>query len=211
MKVSRNDPYDLNLCIRGLGVLTTYMHSHIYEFIYYMTFKRSMKSYAKEFSDAWEQYIDDNEFFEKIEDPFIQNFLKAQNSLIEFKLVLILRFGIDEDEDLGNEAIVAQAERFKPYLMRHKRAKSYKKLKLYYERTLVGIIECLYFYACAITVRSYKIPLLFKRQFRLEGEAWGRLLNQDDNSVELIKELIGELKEDLSSLNVLMTAKVKRK
>lgn len=78
--------------------------------------------------------------------------------------------------------------------MRHKRAKSYKKLKLYYESTVAGIIECLYLYACAITVQSYKIPLVFKRQFRLEGEAWGRLLNHDDNSVELIKELISKLK-----------------
>jgi hypothetical protein len=211
MKVSRNDPFDLNLCMRGLGVLTTYMHSHIYEFVYYMTFKRSMKSYAKDFKHAWEQYIADNEFFEKIDDPFVQNFLVSQNRLVEFKLELILRFGIEEDDDLENEMIVAQAERFRPYLMMHKRSKSYKKLKLYYERTLEGIIESLYFYACAITVQSYKIPLVFKRQFRLEDKVWGRLLNQDDNSVFLIKELIAELKEDLVSLKVLMIVKPKRK
>ena len=211
MKISRNDPFDLSLCMRGLGVLTTYMHSHIYEFVYYMTFKRSMKSYAKDFKHAWEQYIADNEFFEKIDDPFVQNFLVSQNRLVEFKLELILRFGIEEDDDLENEMIVAQAERFRPYLMMHKRAKSYKKLKLYYERTLEGIIESLYLYACALTVQSYKIPLVFKRQFQLEGELWGRLLNQDDNSVELIKELITELKVDLSNLRLLMTGKVKVK
>ena len=52
MKNSRNDPFDLNLCIRGLGSLVTSLHSDIYEYAYHLTFKRSMKMYASEFYDT---------------------------------------------------------------------------------------------------------------------------------------------------------------
>lgn len=204
MKISRDDPFDLNLCIRGLGVLTTYMHSDIYEYIYYFTFKKVMKSYAKDFNDAWEQYLDEDEFFEKIEDPFVQNALKTQFKLMEFKLELIRRFGFTETEDLEDAEIIIQAQRFKPYILIYKRAKSYKKLKLYYERTLEGIIACLYSYAAAITVQRYKIPLVFKRQFNSADQSWSRLLNTDDNNVLLLEQLILGLKEDLDQLRLLL-------
>lgn len=32
-----------------------------------------MKSYSQHFNHAWEQYIDEDEFFEQIDDPFVQN------------------------------------------------------------------------------------------------------------------------------------------
>ncbi|KIO75822.1 hypothetical protein TH53_18145 [Pedobacter lusitanus] len=204
MKVSREDPFDQNLCIRGLGVLTTYMHSDLYEYVYYLTFKRSMKAYAKDFNDAWEKSIDEDEFFKKIDDPFVQNCRSAQLKLIDLKMELILRFGIEETEDLENGTIVIQSQRFRPFVLLYKRSKSYKKLKLYYLRTLVGIIECLYFYACVLTIQSNKIPLMFKKQFKLPDQEWSWLLNQDDNNVRLLTEVISGLKEDLGQLKRLV-------
>lgn len=204
MKISRNDPYDLDLFIRGLGVLLTQMHSDLYEYIYYLTFKRSMKAYAKDFNDPWEQAIEHLDFFEKIEDPFVQNCLSAQQRLIDCKVELTLRFGIDEVEDLEDPLMSVQALRYRPYMLVFKRSKSYKKLKLYYERSLSEFIESLYLYACALTAESYKIPLVLKKRLNLPDEESFRLLNQDDHTVELLTELIKGLKKDLSDLRLLM-------
>lgn len=212
MKISRNDPFDLKFCIRGLGVVVTYMHSDIYEFIYYFTFKKSMKMYAADFNNPWEQSIDHHDFFIKIDDPLVQNCLTTMERLINYKLEIALRFGIDEDEDLANEFIVSQSRRFKHYRLFFKRSKSYKKLIPYYDRTLSGIIENLSLYACALTAQSYKIPLVLKRQLNLPDTDNFRLLNHDDNNVELLMKLIVELKKDLEgfrglSLNKASTAR----
>jgi len=208
MKISRNDPFDLNLCIRGLGVLVTYMHSDIYEFVYHFTFKKSMKMYAADFNNPWEQSIDHHDFFMKIEDPIVQNCLLTMERLIDYKLELALRFGIDEDDDLADEVIVAQSGRFKHYHLFYKHSKSYKKLIPYYDRTLSGIIDCLSLYACALTAQSYKIPLVLKRQLNLPDTDNFRLLNHDDSNVELLMNLVIQLKKDLEIFRGLSLNKV---
>lgn len=200
MEISRNDPFDHNLCVRGLRLLITYMHSDLYEFAYYLTFKKSLKSYSKEFNDPWVNSIDHDEFFKKIEDSFVQNCIDAQNELIYCKLAMNLRFGIEEIEENEDELIISQAGRFRPYFLVHKRSKSYKKLIHYYERTLVGFIKSLYTYACALTAQSYKIPLVLKKQFDLNEEESLKLLNQEDNTVALLIDLIKDLRRDLRNL-----------
>ncbi|PYF74753.1 hypothetical protein [Pedobacter nutrimenti] len=203
MSISRNDPFDLTLCMRGLAVLITYMHSDVYEYVYFFTFKKTMKSYAKDFNNPWEQPIEHGDFFDGIKDPFVWNALKAERRLVEGKHELALRFGIAEIEDLMDEQITMQAERFKPFRLVFKRSKSYKKLKTYYERTLSAIIDSLYLYACALTAQSYKIPLVLKRQFNLSQQEGLRLLNHDDPNVQLLANLIDGLRADLERLSVL--------
>jgi hypothetical protein len=212
MKISRNDTFDLNLCIRGLGNLITHMHSDFYTYIYYLTFKRTLKSHFKDFNDPWEQEIEDIEFFKDIDDPFVQSCLEARSKLVEFKIDLMLRFGIDEEEDINDEVVMNQENRFKPYFLISKRSKSYKKLKMYYERTLSESIRSLYLYACAVTADSYKIPLILKRQLHHIEEDPLRLLNHDDNNVELLMQLILGLQKDLEIFQGLaaITSKVKR-
>lgn len=204
MKISRNDPFDLNLCVRGLGVMITAMHSDLYEYTYHMTFKKAMKAYAKDFANPWEQPIEQGSFFEGIEDPFVQNCFKAENRLINSKLELALRYGIDEVEDLENEALIFQSYRYRPYQLIFKRSKSYKKLKLYYERTLIEMIEAFYSYACVFTAQSYKIPRVLKKQFSLSEEESLRLLNHDDTNVEFLCTLIEGLRSDLAGLRILL-------
>jgi hypothetical protein len=204
MKISSKDPFDYKVTIHALGVILTYMHTDLYEYMYYLTFKRSMKSYAKEFNDAWEQSIDHDEFFEGTTDPIVRNCHQAHGKLIECKQELILRFGINEIEDLHSREIVTEAQRFHPFQLLFKRSKSYKKLSNYYERTLAGFIECLFIYACSITAERYKIPLVLKRQFKASSEDWFRLLNADDPTVELLQSLIMDLHQDLSSLRLIL-------
>ncbi|SDJ49342.1 hypothetical protein SAMN04487898_10378 [Pedobacter sp. ok626] len=209
MKISRNDPFDLNLCIRGLGVQVTYMHSDVYEFVYHFTFKKSLRLYAKDFKNPWEQSIDDHDFFLKIEDPVVQSVLTAMEKLIDYKLEIALRFGIDEVADLSNEFIVAQAWRFKTYRLVYKQSKSYKKLIPYYDRTLAGIIATLSLYACTLTAQSYKIPRVLKAQLDLPDMDNFRLLNRDDNNVDLLINLIVDLKKSLDGFRALMITKSK--
>lgn len=211
MKVSRNDPFDLNLSIRGLGVMLTYMHSDLYEYMYYLTFKRSMKSHSKEFTNPWTESIEHLEFFAESDDPFVQSLYMVTDRLVDAKSELIVRWGIDEEDDLNNDTIVAQAQRYRPYLLLYKKSKSYKKLTQYYERALTDFVSCLYAYACAYTAQSFKIPLILKKQFNLPGAESLRLLNQDDPNVAFLKELISSLCGDLEELLVLREKKYKTK
>lgn len=204
MMPSNKDPFDYIMTIRALGVILTYMHSDLYEYMYYLTFKRSMKSYAKEFNDAWEQSIDHDEFFQGTTDPIVKSCHQAQGRIIECKQELILRFGINELEDMCDREIVTEAQRYSPFRLLFKRSKSYKKLSNYYERTLTGFIECLFIYACAITAERYRIPLILKRQFKQPAEDWFRLLNNDNDTVELLRTLTLELDQDLSGLRLIL-------
>ncbi|MGY0036433.1 hypothetical protein [Pedobacter sp. NJ-S-72] len=205
MKISTKDQFNLDSSFRGLGLLTVQLYDDIYEYMYHFTFKKVMKSYANDFNDPWKQYIDEVEFFETIEDPFVQNCIRTEGKLMTFKFKLISRFGVDDEEE--SKTAILQAERFKPYILRYKHSKSYKKLRLYYERTIVETIDCLYLYACAITAQSNKIPLVFKRQFKLPEPECMKLLNHDDENVELLMELIVELKKDLNEIRLLIMKK----
>lgn len=194
MRNSRIDPFDLNLCIRGLGDLVTDLHSDIYEYAYILTFKRSMKMYAKEFNDSADAPIDDLEYFLTTGDLYVVNCYQAMQKLIDYKFELMRRFGIDEVDDLLDDAILLESKRYKPYCLISKRSKSYKKLILYYERLLVETIKCLYTYTCVLTAQSYKIPRVLTKQFDLPEPDCYRLLNSDDNNVVLLNELIVDLK-----------------
>jgi hypothetical protein len=174
------------------------MHSDVYEYIYHFTFKKTMKSYSQDFKDPWDQYIEDEAFFRDIDDPWVHNALDTMTRLIEYKIDLCLRFGIDEVEDSQDEAINLESTRFYPYTLVFKRSKSLKKLKLYYDRTISGFIESLSLYAYALTAQSNKIPLVLKRQLKLPEQESLRLINHDDSNIELIKELIIGLMKDLS-------------
>ena len=211
MKLSRNDPFDLRLCMRGLGALVTRMHSDIYEYVYHFTFKKSLKSYGKDFKDPWDQYIEDDDFFMDVDDPLVKNCIISMGRLIEYKQALNLIFGIEEVEDLEDEFIVSESNRFKIFLLVYKHSKSYKKLKPYYERTLEGFIENLSLYAYALTAQSYKIPLVLSRQLKLSGEESLRLLNADDTNVAMIKELVIGLKRDLENSKSLSVSKAAKR
>ena len=108
----------------------------------------------------WQQYISESEFFEKIDDPFVQNCLNTEAKLINFKLELMLRFGIDDDtKETEDEAVVLQAGRFRLYILRSKRAKSYKKLRLHYERTITETLDSFVSLLPILTNRLVRITI----------------------------------------------------
>lgn len=204
MKTSTNDPFDLDTCTRGLSILMTSVHSDFYEFVYYLTFKKAFRQYYSEFNDPWELPIEDGDFFNEVDDPFVQNCLKAFTIIGHTKAELNTWFGIDEFEDGQTAKYVFEGMRFKPYQSFYKRARSYKKLKLCYERSLSEFIHSLFLYACALTAQSNKIPLLLKRQFNHSNDDAFRLLNQDDDQVALLITLMKDLKKRLNELRLLI-------
>ncbi|MBC8986738.1 hypothetical protein H9X96_13225 [Pedobacter sp. N36a] len=204
MKTSTNDPFELDTCIRGLSILMASVHSDFYEFVYYLTFKKAFRQYYSEFNDPWELPIEDGHFFDEVDDPFVQNCLKAFTKIGDTKAELNAWFGIDEYEEGQTAKYALEGMRFKPYQSFYKRAKSYKKLKLCYERSLAEFIHSLFLYACALTAQSNKVPLLLKRQFNLTNDESFRLLNRDDDQVALLIGLMKELKKMLNELRLLI-------
>ena len=204
MKTSTNDPFDLDTCTRGLSILMTSVHSDFYEFVYYLTFKKAFRQYYSEFNDPWESPIAEDDFFNEIDDPVVQNCLKAFTIIGDRKGELNEWFGIDDFEDGQTAKYVFEGMRFKPYQSFYKRARSYKKLKLCYERSLAEFIHSLFLYACALTAQSNKIPLLLKKQFNLSNDDAFRLLNQDNDLVVLLITLMKALKKLLNELRLLI-------
>ena len=55
---SENDAFEFDLLIRGLVIVLTSMWSDVYDYNYYMAFKKSKKSYPKEFRNSIYQPIE---------------------------------------------------------------------------------------------------------------------------------------------------------
>lgn len=206
MKTSRNDPFDLDTCIKGLSMMISTVHSDFYEFVYYFTFKKSFKEYYSEFNDPWDFPIGDGTFFDDVDDPFVQSGLNAFTftGLAKFELDGWYSFVPYEDYDVTEEEtrVYYEGQRFKPYQMHYKRSKSYKKLKLGYERSLAEFIHSLFLYSCALTAQSNKVPLVLKKQFNLTNDDAFRLLNKDDDKVVLLIDLMKRLRKILIDLRL---------
>lgn len=181
------------------------VHSDFYEYVYYLTFKKAFKEYYSEFNNPWEFPIGDGTFFDDVEDPSVQNCLNAFTTIGHAKFELDGWFGIEEYEAYEtdeNTMAFFEATRFKPYQMHFKRSKTYKKLKLGYERSLAEFIHSLFLYACALTAQSNKIPLVLKKQFNLANDEAFRLLNKDDDQVVLLIGVMKRLKKILKELRL---------
>lgn len=210
MKKSTNDQFDVRLCMRAVGTLVTFMHSDIYEYVYHFTFKKSFKAYAGDFKDPWAQHIDDDEFFMDTEDDLVKSCLISMGRLIEYKYALNVIYGIDEAEDLQDENVLFESTRFQPFKLFIKRSKSYKRLKMYYDRTLSSMIDSLCMYTYVLTAQRYKIPLVLRRQLKLPAEENLRLVNHDDSNVAMLEELIAGLRQDLEDFRFLSLNKAER-
>ncbi|WP_442587779.1 hypothetical protein ACSBL2_17175 [Pedobacter sp. AW31-3R] len=203
-KPSRKDPFDLNLTFRGLGNLVTELYDNIYEYAYVFTFKRSMKMYREEFYDAYEVPIDDLSFFNNTGDPYVEHCMLVFELLAKYKIRLREIFGLDELCDLEDERVIHEAKRYAPYMLLYKHSKSYKRLKLYYERQLSECCLCFFTYACMLTAQRYQIPRQLMKPYDSPDGSWKRLLNDEDYQVALLIDLISDLKKCLADLRDIM-------
>jgi len=202
-KISASDPFDFQLSIRGLIYQLMEMHSNIYEYAYYFTFKRTRKEYAREFNDAFEMPITEQSFFLDTGDRVVIHCCNVETKLLDLQEELTRRFLIDLMDNCQDQVAEVQSKRFAPYRMLYKKSKSYKKLKIYYEKTLVQYIEYLYKMGCVFTASTYRVPLVLKRQFLKHESLSLRLLNCDDDTVALLMDYIVSLRVELETFGQL--------
>lgn len=208
-KISAKDPFELRLFINGLIRQMVNMNSNIYEFAYFFTFKRSRRAYSLEYNDPYDMYIHEMHFFIDTKDPVVINTCAVRERIIAFKVALMRKYLVDEIENLTDATAIAQSKRFAPYRMLYKKSKSYKKLKVYYERSILDYIEYLYKVACVLTASNYRIPLVLKKQFQAGEELSLRLLDTDNDVIVLLIELITGLRKDLADLRSIPEVKKK--
>lgn len=198
-KISVSDQFDAQLSIRGLIFQLAEMGNDMYEYSYYLTFKKTYKEDARVFNDAHEMPIEEQSFFLKTGDPFVINCCSVENKILDLKDELMRRFQIDEMDNTEDEVAEVQSERHVLYLLFYKRSKSYKRLKIQYERALLEYISYFYKFACVFTASNYRIPLIFKKQFLKDEAISLKLLNSDDDTVALLMEYIISLRVDLDA------------
>jgi citrate synthase len=210
-KITVYDQFDFQLSIRGLVFQLLKMNEDIYEYAYYLTFKKTCKADAKKFDDAWEMPVTQPNFFMETGDPFVINCCSVQKKIQNLTGELMRKFEIDEFELNKDKVAKVQSARHAPYMMIYKRSKSYKRLKTQYERTLLEYIYYFYKLACVFTASKYRIPLVLKRQFLKEEAVSLWLLNSDDDTVALLMKYIVSLRIDLAGVRELNSKKSKTK
>jgi hypothetical protein len=202
-KISANDSFDDSLFIRGVVHQLLHMYSNVYEFRYYFTFKKTRKRFSKEYHNPYKMSIFEEQFYLDTGDLVVRNCCSVLRKISVLKGQLMTSFAIDEMENMRDKVAEIQAKRYAPYRLIFKKSKSYKKLKVYYERSLLEYINYLYKVASVITCSNYRIPKVFGKQFLLENAVSLRLLNIDNDVVAAIKEVIEGLRKDLADLRSL--------
>lgn len=195
MKTTRNDPFDLDLCIRALGNQLTYMHTDIYLFMYSMSFKSSGKPSDYEFEEELYNFNENMEFFMNCDNSFVKACCSICITIINYKVELCSKWGIKEQDDLENEMISEDALRYNPRYLGKIKRKNFLKLSLSYLKTLEGIVKCLYAYLGAVTIESYKIPMAPKQLLNLYNKHYLKGTLGNEIMARFIVGLISEIME----------------
>ena len=191
MKKGKNDQFDEVICKKALATVIIELYTSMLDFGYFFTFKNELKCYEKEFKNPVEQPILDLAFFADIRDPVVQHSLSVAMALIDFSLAYNLRHGIDAEEQIMCSTIdFGEVDRYLPTRPRGICSQSYARLFFYYERYLEETINCLYYYCCALSVKSYKLTLDMKKHINQISEESYRIINMEDTDVELLTNLI---------------------
>jgi hypothetical protein len=205
LKIYVTDPFNYKLSLEGFNLRLAFMQSEIYDYTCTWTFRKEYKAFANDFEDRWDELVDDFEFFLRTEDPWVMHAVKVRKTMLQFADRLEEDYGLDWSIVEYDPEILAQSKRYAPFELVYMYTKSYKKLKLYYERTLISHINYLYTIACMFSAGKYRIPRVLKHNFKIDDPASLRLLNHDDELISLISEVIELLMGHLQDLNKLKT------
>ncbi|EDM38901.1 hypothetical protein PBAL39_22550 [Pedobacter sp. BAL39] len=195
---SENDAFEFDLLIRGLVIVLTSMWSDVYDYNYYLAFKKSKKSYPKEFHNSIYQPIEHLVFLGGVDDPFVQNGYQTFSRISRFKHAFNFRHLIYERTDLNDRDICTESGRFSACKLIRMDSKSYKQMRVSYQGVLVDFISTLYKYASALTVQSNKIPRGFANQFRNGGNGKYKRLDTNIIEVSLLLDLILSIESNLA-------------
>jgi hypothetical protein len=193
IKISVNDPFDLRQSVRGFNVQLSLMQSDIYFFYFTFALKRELKLYKADYWELFNALVYDIKIFADTSNAFVINGLRIREEICAVNKVVSLRFGLELEDEIKNPVIVAESRRYRPYCLWHKKSKSYVRLRIYYERTLLSHLHYLYKMACVYTASKYRIPPILARQFNLPDSISFHLLDQENDTVMLIINLIEKI------------------
>jgi len=196
----RHEVFDYELCIGGLVAAVINLHSHHYEFCYFLSFKKSMKLYANDFTHPWDFPVPDTDFFDDVDDPVVQHSSRATLILIEFNNTMMLRHGLHDEEVMQSEALEKEVSRYLPSFYYSMKNKGYSRLVFMYERFFEESINTLYYYACALSMRTYDFPMKMRLEVDYTHPESLRYLNTDDSDVALLADLIAALQKECKDL-----------
>jgi hypothetical protein len=188
---SKHDLYNREYCLGGLAACTVNLYSRLLDFSYTLTFKKELKNYEKEFDDPDDKPIIDLDFFLGINDPAVKLSMQCVNLLLSFFNGLVLRHGIDAEDCVHDYNI--EADRYAPMTRIIGKRNSYRKVRQYFEHYVEQLSYTLYYYACALSVNSYGIPVQMRVGIDFSSTRSFRLLNVDDFEVASLIDVINEI------------------
>jgi len=203
----RHDVFNYELCIGGLVAAVINLHSHHYEFCYFISFKRAMRLYANEFTHPWNFPVPDTDFFDDVDDPIVQHSAKSTLLLIDFNEIMMLRHGLHDEEIMQSEEFEKEVTRYLPSFIYSMKDKPYSRLLFMYERFFEESINTLYYYACALSMRTYDFPTKMRLEVDYTHPETLRYLNTDDPDVALLADLIASLQQECKILYTLTKGK----
>ncbi|RZK39179.1 MAG: hypothetical protein EOO90_19760 [Pedobacter sp.] len=189
MKPRKSDLYDYATTKAHLALNVINAYSLLFDYCYYITFKRTLKEYKEEFSDPYEQPIWDLDFFTDVDDAYVQQLSKISGILVEYSADFLFRNGMD-DEKVQNLFDEEQALRYAPANRHYIYKKGYRQLLIDTHQYIESVIETLYLYACAITMESYQLPKYMRCKVVYTLDESLRFLNLENYEVNTLTELI---------------------
>lgn len=205
LKIYATDPFNYRLSLQGFNVRLFFMQSDLYHYAWTWAFRKEYKAFAADFDDRLQEMAGDFDFLLRTENPWVMHAVEVRKTMLQFTNLVRQNYGLDWLIDQTDPLISAQSKRYAPFQLMYTSRKSTKKLKLYYERTLISHINYLYTIACMFSAGKYRIPLVLKHHFQIDDAASLRLLNHDDDTVSLISNLITKMMGHLQELNQLKT------
>jgi hypothetical protein len=205
MKTTKTtDEFAQNTCLKGLGLFLVYSHTHVYNFCYSLTFKRSLKTMAKDFKDPEENPVPDVEFFEDVNDAIVRHGCQMIYLILDYLDPFLLRHGLNDYELIEDEEAVEQALRYAPNMSISMNRNSYRKVAFAYQRFVEELSNTFYHYACALSLQRYQIPLPMRTRLSYTPEGSFRFLHVEDHEVASLIELINALQEKEVELKKMM-------
>lgn len=199
MKISGNDPFDLDLCIRGLGNQLTYMHNDIFDYMYNRIERPGRTPCINAFKELQENCLYDYRKFQSHKSHYVQLCFRIDQNIRKYKEVLCVIWNIDEAADLQDALIMEQAKRYSPRLLPFKKSRNFVKVDSFYAKVLTSFDECLHSYLCAIITGSYKIPIEKNAQVKLCEQNDLIPLSENEEIVPLLDGLIDDIRGDITA------------
>ncbi|WP_316797685.1 hypothetical protein [Pedobacter frigidisoli] len=198
--MNKNAPFNYKTCLSALLYTTREIQTQFYDFCLFLTFKKSLKHYGYNLRELDEEIlVQDTDFFATVEDPFVVRSYQSMIVCITLADDIELRHGITTFECLNSTEIEEASSRYSPTIQDHLITKSYAQLLFYFITFYDSILLSLYYYACALSLKSYDIPIRMRTRLDYSFEGSYKHLDLKNADVVMILETMeGFIKEQLN-------------